>query len=384
MRLLNVDNLELESFDSRPPRYAILSHTWGAEKDEVKFKDVPGVRSEVQELLYRGLDGSLVNGVSKIAGSCIQAKAAQPALRYIWIDTCCIDKSSTPEVSESIRSMFDFYTESEVCFVHLADVTSTLSDHDIRSQIQRSRWFTRGWTLQELLAPRKLLFFNRDWRAIGDQHTLAQDIQAASKVSRQHLSDFRGASVATKMSWASRRQTSKVEDRAYSLFGVFGVSMFIDYGEREKAFQRLQRTILENFRDESIFAWTSGQPSSGLLAPTPECFAGSANMISNYEKNKPRPPHRIVMDTLEFWVPAGRNDNDALASYFKSKFKKNLDVTLNCWEPTGDGIQAIRLVFKKENGRWRRVNCPEFAHSKKLPGTSIGLPKKHQELYLDL
>ena len=383
MRLLNVDSLELEDFYSQPPKYATLSHTWGAQKDEVSVQTLQVVAPEVRKLFSTGLGSGPVNGISKIAGCCIQAKKVEPQLQYVWIDTCCIDKTSATEETESINSMFDWYAESEVCFVHLADVTATRRDNDVHGQIQRSRWFLRGWTLQELLAPRKLLFYNRDWSAIGDSRDLTQDIFAATKISSEHLDNFQAASVATKMSWASRRQTSRVEDRAYSLLGVFGVSMYIQYGERDRAFQRLQRVILENSADESVFAWTSEQLSSGLLAPNPDCFLNSADIISNSKRNKSRAAHRIVFNSVEFWIPANIIDQP-LCLGMRSKLKKNMDVTLNCWRPIGGGMKAITIVFRKEDGHWRRVNCRRLDYRDSVPGKNYLLGTKEVPVNLDL
>ena len=384
MRLLNVDSLDLEEFYSEPPKYATLSHTWGAPKDEVSFRALQDVAPKIRELIGIGLGKGQVDGASKIAGCCIQAKKAEFNIMYVWIDTCCIDKTSSAEETESINSMFNWYAGSDVCFVHLADVNATLSDNDIHDQVQHSKWFLRGWTLQELLAPRKLMFFNRNWCAIGDHRTLAQDIHIATKISGEHMANFSTASVATKMSWASRRRTSRIEDRAYSLLGIFGLSMYTQYGERDKAFQRLQRTLIENSRDESIFAWTSAEPSSGLLAPSPDCFLSSADIISSYKKNKPRPPHRIVMNTLELWVPAGYFEQDASILSLKMKRKKNLDVTLNCWRPTSSGMRAIKILFGKDNGNWRRINCKELDYSDSVPGPNLWYRNPSKALYLDL
>ncbi|KAH8902532.1 HET-domain-containing protein, partial [Coniochaeta sp. PMI_546] len=235
MRLLNVKTRKLEEFfDEFIPRYAILSHTWGA--DEVLY-------SHVQEGGYKG-------GSAKVDGCC--AQAAKDGLDYVWIDTCCIDKSSSAELSEAINSMFAWYRGSVVCYVYLVDLTSAFA---------KSRWFTRGWTLQELLAPDNVVFFSASWSPIGRKLSKPRIrvlttitgipdscLSASSKA-------FGEASVAQKMSWAAGRKTTRREDRAYSLLGIFGVNMAMLYGEGDNAFVRLQEEILRLSDDHSLLAW---------------------------------------------------------------------------------------------------------------------------------
>ncbi|KAL8690947.1 MAG: hypothetical protein Q9218_003723 [Villophora microphyllina] len=366
MRLLNVKTFELEEFNANIPPYATLSHTWGNLKEEVTFELLQAAAPNIRRLVDSGAVTGQINGISKIAGCCLQAMDLD--LTYIWVDTCCIDKKSSTELSEAINSMFNWYAESKVCFAHLADVTSTSSSENVlQNQVRRSRWFTRGWTLQELLAPREVVFFNRDWTFIGDKDSLKNDIQAVTNIAEEHLDNFRKASVATKMSWASMRQTSRVEDRAYSLLGIFGVSMYLQYGERDKAFQRLQLLLVEKAGDESIFAWTSQQDHSGLLAPSPECFRYSADIVSDYKGNRPRKPSRIVQDTLQFYVPKPWLKQDQMAIALYNKFKKNLEVTMNCWRPTPSGMQAIKIVFRKNNSNWQRVNCRKLDLAPRVP-----------------
>ena len=364
MRLLNVKTVELKEFHAAVPPYATLSHTWGDK--EVAFESLQAAAPNIRRLVNSGVVTGQINGISKIAGCCLQA--IDYKLPYIWVDTCCIDKKSSTELSEAINSMFNWYAESAICFAHLADVTSTTPTKTaLHDQVRCSRWFTRGWTLQELLAPKKVVFYDRDWIAIGNKGSLRDDILAATKISAEHIDHFRKASVATKMSWASTRQTSRVEDRAYSLFGIFDVSMYLQYGERDKAFQRLQLLLVEKSGDESIFAWTSQQDSSGLLAPSLECFQHSADIVSNHKGNRPRKPPQIVQDTLQFYVPKPWLKQDQMAIALYNKFKKNLEVTMNCWRPTPSGMQAIKIVFKKNSGNWQRVNCRKLDLATSVP-----------------
>ncbi|KAL8725864.1 MAG: hypothetical protein Q9166_007085 [cf. Caloplaca sp. 2 TL-2023] len=369
MRLLNVKTFELEEFHADIPPYATLSHQWGSISEEVRFESLQAAAPEIHSFVQNGIATDQVNGISKIAGCCRQAKKDKVA--YVWVDTCCIDKKSSTELSEAINSMFNWYAESKVCFAYLVDVTSTPDSSNFHDQVQRSRWFTRGWTLQELLAPSEVIFCNRDWITIGNKRDLKKDIQIATNIAADYLEDFRKASVATKMSWASMRQTSRVEDRAYSLFGIFGVSMYLEYGERDKAFQRLQLLLVEKAGDESIFAWTSQQDFSGLLAPSPECFQHSADIISNYKGNRPRKPSRVVQNTLQFYVPKPWLKQDAMAIALYNKFKKNLGVTMNCWRLTSSGMQAIKIVFRKNNGNWQRVNCRKLDLASKVPRNKL-------------
>lgn len=251
MRLLQLrDNGEfnlVEYIGKDIPQYAMLSHTWGADHEEVTFKDLmEGIGKGKSKAGYRKLE------------FCAK-QAARDGLRFFWVDTCCIDKSSSAELSEAINSMFRWYHRAEKCYVYLPDVSiGDLTQSDLSSQqtwkadLRRSRWFTRGWTLQELLAPRSVEFFSTDSeQLLGDRISLAQEIYDITGIPAQalngsHLSHF---SVDERMSWAERRETKREEDGAYSLLGIFNIHMPLLYGEgRQKAFARLYKEIEQSIR----------------------------------------------------------------------------------------------------------------------------------------
>lgn len=229
--------------------YAILSHTWETEGE-----------ISMQEFRNPSADTKAKTGYVKIHKAC--EKALQYGIQHIWVDTCCIDKTSSAELSEAINSMFSWYEEALVCFAYLADVPPALgSPHD---NFDTSRWFTRGWTLQELLAPRKLDFFANDWTLIANRHELASRISHITNIKEAHLVDATPAaqrdllartSVAEKMSWASKRETTRKEDMAYCLLGILGVNMPLIYGEGDRAFLRLQEEVVRTSFDPTILAW---------------------------------------------------------------------------------------------------------------------------------
>ncbi|PTB72073.1 HET-domain-containing protein [Trichoderma longibrachiatum ATCC 18648] len=239
--------LKLEEFleDSIPP-YAILSHTWGSDSDELTFRQVENGEIDKQTL-----------GSIKLRGCCQQAQ--KDGLGYAWIDTCCIDKTNLVELSEAINSMYRWYSRASVCYAYLSDVP----DNDVPprpgSKFRSSRWFQRGWTLQELLAPKLVRFYNSEWRSIGTKGTICAVIKNITRVPQQYLlgiTSLHGASVAQRMSWAAQRQTKRAEDMAYCLLGIFNVTMPMIYGEGgEQAFFRLQEQIMKTTRDDSILAW---------------------------------------------------------------------------------------------------------------------------------
>jgi hypothetical protein len=247
MRLLkfdNVDGLSLtRDLGNNIPPYAILSHTWGRDEDEVTFYDV------------NFGTGKAKAGYSKIRLCGEQAR--EHGLEYFWVDTCCIDKTSSSELSEAINSMYRWYKESAACYAYLADVFD-------ETKLTQSRWFIRGWTLQELIAPTKVVFYNANWRHIGTKDTLLKSISDRTGIPEAVLTgrtSFR-VSVAHKMSWASQRETTRVEDEAYCLLGIFGVNMPLLYGEGSRAFNRLQEEILRQLNDPSLLAWRIGTPKS--------------------------------------------------------------------------------------------------------------------------
>lgn len=355
MWLLTTDTHELKFFEDINaqvrPRYAVLSHRWG--EGEATFKEVMKARQKQTP------------GWMKILRCCEQAK--RDGYEYVWIDTCCIDKRSSAELSEAINSMFKWYQLSQVCYAYLSDCTwdgeiaqlrrgavvqlaesrfiddviwhcnyddcgAILFDEvEVREHLQmlhdapevnqchecqywfpstkihlghmyeheisekqfeftQSVWFQRGWTLQELLAPTDVIFYNKFWRQIGTKRELWTAIEKRTRIPRGALlGDFKHIMstycIAERMSWAAGRQTTRVEDRAHSLLGLFNVNMPLLYGEGKVAFQRLQEELVRTSQDSSIFAWTeqSGEfreyldtrygTCNGMLADNPDSFA---------------------------------------------------------------------------------------------------------------
>jgi hypothetical protein len=249
MRLLRLDNdgkiSLIEFIGDDIPRYAILSHTWGADDEEVTYKDLVGG-----------------TGMSKAGYSKIRfcgKQAANDSIQFFWVDTCCIDKSSSAELSEAINSMFRWYHNAAKCYVYLPDVSFNNSVNDSSSQqawkpiFRLSRWFTRGWTLQELLAPTSVEFFSAEGERLGDKTSLWQEIHDVTGISVQALrgSPLSQFNIDERMSWAETRETKRKEDLAYCMLGIFDIHMPLIYGEgREKAFIRLRKEIEFSLRDE--------------------------------------------------------------------------------------------------------------------------------------
>ncbi|PWY67807.1 HET-domain-containing protein, partial [Aspergillus eucalypticola CBS 122712] len=237
MRLLEATTLRLVDFaPDNIPLYAILSHTW--EEGEVLFEDIGKGTASTKP------------GYKKIEYTAQQA--LRDGLEYIWVDTCCINKESSAELSESINSMFRWYQQAQVCYAYLADL-----DGDINEMVS-CRWFTRGFTLQELIAPSNVVFFSRSWVSLGSKMDLCDAISDITGIGLEYLCQYRElecASIAQRMSWAATRQTSRPEDIAYCLLGIFSVNMPLLYGEGARAFIRLEEEIMRKSADQSLFAW---------------------------------------------------------------------------------------------------------------------------------
>jgi hypothetical protein len=287
MRLINCTTAtpRLETVLEDPvPRYVILSHTWG--RDEATFQDIQDIDSQdmcAMRLNGREFSYPAAPKFQKLVNSCMWA--FRHDYKYLWIDTCCIDKTSSAELQEAINTMYRWYQHSQVCLAYLADV-----EDEQWFYTNKSRWFSRGWTLQELLAPKKLVFLTKDWVDLGTLTKERVELGTESELGKR-LSDLseidleilrgtrsvRSASLAQRMSWAAGRQTTRKEDRAYSLLGIFDVSMPMLYGEGDKAFLRLQEEILKSSDDQSLLAW-SGTPSKfGVLADSPDKFADNGS-----------------------------------------------------------------------------------------------------------
>ncbi|KAI3323837.1 TPR-like protein [Xylariaceae sp. AK1471] len=246
MRLLSFQEVGRVSLTGdiidRVPPYGILSHTWGSDDEEVTFEDV-SLHTGTRKDGYRKID---------FCG----AWAAAHGLDHFWVDTCCINKANAVELQEAITSMFRWYQKSARCYVYLPDVHKDDSDPTAwHSAFRQSRWFTRGWTLQELLAPSSMEFFDRDGKRLGDKKSLIGLLNEITGISIDALQGrpISAFSVNERMLWARGRDTKRKEDKAYSLLGIFGVSMFLNYGEGEEhAMNRLRKEIkhLESMVDQ--------------------------------------------------------------------------------------------------------------------------------------
>ncbi|KAK4038505.1 heterokaryon incompatibility protein-domain-containing protein [Parachaetomium inaequale] len=300
MWLLNCANYRLEPNDLdglSPKPYWILSHTWG--DDEVTFQDMQNPTLAAQK-----------KGFQKIKAMCELASAN--GQMYVWIDTCCIDKSSSAELSESINSMFYWYQKAARCIAYLEDLLP-YRGMNIEDELRRCRWFTRGWTLQELLAPREVDFYDSQWNLRGTKGQICAELSNITKIDNDNLKfpssdSLQRVPVARKMSWAAGRQTTRIEDKAYCLLGIFDVHMPLLYGEREQAFVRLQQTIAQKGNDMSLFAWIARPddgpmkdlpPYSGLLASDPSQFAACSGVEPIRDPLLPSPSWIITNAGIE-------------------------------------------------------------------------------------
>ncbi|KAH7073623.1 heterokaryon incompatibility protein-domain-containing protein [Paraphoma chrysanthemicola] len=263
------------------PPYAILSHTWGRDGDEVTFQDLMNGTSKAKP------------GYDKVS-FCVE-QATRDGLTFAWIDTCCIDKSNSTELSEAINSMFRWYQSAERCYVYLSDVRCNSSDGDDSASsewkpaFKQSRWFTRGWTLQELIAPASIEFFSANGTRLGDRMSLLQDIHDITKITvkalqRSNLSQF---SIEERLSWAESRQTKRDEDMIYSLLGIFDVHMPLIYGEgREKALARLRKEIRECTNNQTLAIGLNASKKDQNDAHASNCIAISASEFTfSYAKD---------------------------------------------------------------------------------------------------
>ncbi|KAF4332166.1 het-domain protein [Fusarium beomiforme] len=310
MRLLLAKDLHFKEFPSdKIPKYAILSHRWEVEEPsywDMKTRiaqrdtDVSGTGPRWNEGIYRKIyEFGLM--------------ASQAGYEYIWVDTCCIDKSSSAELQESINSMYRWYMESDVCYAYLSDVSistdrarqkrRSAASKPWTESFQNSKWFTRGWTLQELLAPRELIFFDKDWNMCGNRVELQGAIQAATgidaasliKASYRDGAYLKSIRLGRLFSWAANRQTTRCEDRAYSLLGIFDVNMPLLYGERDRAFYRLQEEIIKVNEDVSLLAWNCTEADDRFA---PNGLAKSPSQFQNYQNLTTQDSTRIPYVTF--------------------------------------------------------------------------------------
>jgi hypothetical protein len=385
MRLIDTRTIELRWFnDNEIPKYAILSHTWGS--DEVSYQELVWISKAralsnlipssapqdaqatlilaAMEVMIRGNSamplGSVSEedlmsrvGYSKIIHAAEQARSQ--GCDYVWVDTCCIDKSSSAELQEAINSMFRWYRNAEVCIVYLGDIAPphrngyTTASDVARAALKACRWIRRGWTLQELIAPAVCRFHYQDWTLMGEKFELLEELADATGIPNYILEDSRSiseVSVAERMSWAAHRDSTRVEDVAYCLLGIFDIHMPLLYGEGEKAFIRLQEQILRTTDDHSLFAWcdTTSQNSTyrGLLARKPEVFLHCRsiepeNVVSTFPIGLTPIGLRVQLEFL----PDARDKSRVLAMIRSSNsMNQRLAVSLKCLD---GGMQYARV-----------------------------------------
>ncbi|XP_014551505.1 hypothetical protein COCVIDRAFT_112750 [Bipolaris victoriae FI3] len=354
MRLLHFDvlgSLILTDFrGKRIPPYAILSHRWG--DSEILIEDISNRNYKEKEEGYRKLR------------FCAE-QAAQDGLQYFWIDTCCIDRWNNNERSKAINSMFQWYKNALRCYVFLSDVSASTSTstgsilcRDWNVSLRRSKWFTRGWTLQELIAPASVEFFSCEGQRIGDKTSLDQLLHSITSIPLAALRNcpLNQFTIDERIRWVSGRETTETEDMVYCLLGLLGVSMPATYGEgRESALERLQAEVEGAGRAPSIIPFARNKSFVGRELQLAEL---EAKLFSNIQTTstlaivgpggtgKSQLALEVAHRTLKkhkhcsvFWIDA--SDKDSLDQSYTSVAQK-LGV------PGCDGDQAdIEQIVKR-------------------------------------
>ncbi|KAI0977093.1 heterokaryon incompatibility protein-domain-containing protein [Xylaria arbuscula] len=381
MWLIDTLTLKLVLHPSQPSNeYVILSHTW--EDEEVTFQD------------FQNLDVARTKkGFSKIEETC--RLACKFKMKWAWVDTCCIDKTSSAELSEAINSMYRWYQNATLCCAYLSDLPaeddgalSTLqTDHQMTAdstkrpskqnskgvesakdlqkesrgsmevlgdkskkhlkrkrsighsqaevRLAQCRWFTRGWTLQELLAPSNIEFYDQQWNLRGTKESLKYPLSAITGIDVQALMKSRPLEdypVAVRMSWGAKRETSRLEDIAYCLLGIFDIYMPMLYGEGENAFLRLQEEICKSTDDLSIFAWKRQHPdgflNSGLFARPPAEYSSCRGLVRFSPSRRRDNGFKVTSNALVF------DKGLTLSSTAESKI-----LMLDCYSPESSEAQ---------------------------------------------
>lgn len=313
IRLLNAKsytftNEEDLRHQQRPP-YVIISHAWG--EQEVIYDDMADFQKMKASKSWKKADSA-----AKVTGACKKVlECFNGEIKHIWLDTVCINKKDPAEVSTSINSMYQWYKKADVCFAYLYDYPSKEV-----AEFTGSKWFTRGWTLQELVAPKRMKFFDKDWELVGDKESLQSALTSQTKISRNFLLQYDSisrASISQRMSWFSERETTVPEDTAYCLLGLFGVNMPLLYGEgKERAFRRLQEEIMKYSDDHSLFAWkhqVAQKDGSGLLAGSPDCFKETGAYVHKPGRDNNK-PFQMTNKGISIDLYLQRDQNDYVAS----------------------------------------------------------------------
>ncbi|KAF2751060.1 hypothetical protein M011DRAFT_492368 [Sporormia fimetaria CBS 119925] len=284
MRLLDALTLEFHTFtEGQVPPYLVLSRTW-REGHEVNYQDMRWLQA------LRLMPKESHSGYPKILNTA--QIAVEQHIWFIWVDTVCIDKSSSSEPQEANNSMYQWYKTSHSCVVYLDDITTGSNENMRLDSILETRWITRGWTLQELIAPLEAVFYDSNWEYMCSKSRSVGSLSRLLAIPEQVIAtgDTSDCCVANIMSWAASRQTTRVEDVAYSSLGLFDIQMPLLYGEGCKAFERFQEAIIQRSGDDSIFAWRTAkkEPSvyRGLLAKSPEEFKAAGAAYNPYKNRK--------------------------------------------------------------------------------------------------
>lgn len=328
-------------------KYAIFSHRWLF--SEPSYQDMPTEPMKVQ--------AELEPKWKKLQEFCRKAKVDH-GCEFAWSDTCCIDKTRSAELDESIRSMFRWYRNSHICIVHLSGTEDLAAlERQQRGGTKIDVWFTRGWTLQELLAPSQIKFYGTNWQPLVPLYDSKSDrvsdtiMRKIEKITNIPLRDLKSFSPGTnrvpeKMLWASKRRTTRVEDIAYCLIGIFDVSLMIAYGEGNRAFFRLMEEIMKRYDKWDVFLW-SGKCShyNAALPYDPRCYP------VGYQETLVKRRHEA--DNEEEWNTAIYGIGDRLFALTNH----GLRIKVLCLS-----VELQQTRDEPHNSRYLTFRHPEFNH----------------------
>jgi hypothetical protein len=379
--------------DKIPP-YAILSHTWVAGEEVV-----------LEEL--RNGTGKGKSGYHKIRLCGEQAK--RDGLQYFWVDTCCIDKTNSVELQEAINTMFRWYQQAEVCYVYLSDVHLEVNDDLGKLILRESIWFKRGWTLQELLAPYKVMFYDSNWRPIGDKESCCPIISSITGIGVNCIlnpSEIRREMYFTRISWVEDRQTTRAEDIAYCLMGILDVHMPLLYGEGEfKAFKRLQHELVKRTSSSSLLAW--GISFNNCISTGPDLwsiFPRSINRQDILAQSPKHFSHQLVLESVatlrdrsKAWVHTNRGIKVELMLVEKSDWyivadeegtpqRHDLAIAVLPFTRPGNSFECPGLLLSGNSleRTYNRISCPKGYPSVMLPARLVSQAKPSKVYLTDL